>query len=283
MKQSLIIALLFFVGCTRVPPGYVGIKVNMYGSQKGVDDFPLQTGRVWYNLFTEEVHDFPTFMQNVVWTKDKNEGSPNDESITFNSKEGSSIQADVGLSYSLETEKVPHIFVEFRQDIDVITDGYLRNKTRDAFNRHAGQYKAIEIFGEKKQSLLDEVKMDLQEQLAEKGFVIDTVSFVSAPIGDSRVMDSISSVIQSTQRAIEAENLVRQKRAEAEQAVATAEGKAKAILTEAEAQAKANKLITESISGELIKYRALEKWDGVAPKVFGGNSNLLVGINEITN
>ena len=37
----------------------------MYGSDKGVQDVSLVTGRVWYNPFTEEVHEVPTFVQTV--------------------------------------------------------------------------------------------------------------------------------------------------------------------------------------------------------------------------
>ena len=43
-------ASFFATGCAKtIPPGHVGIVVNQYGSQKGVADFPLKTGRVWYN------------------------------------------------------------------------------------------------------------------------------------------------------------------------------------------------------------------------------------------
>jgi hypothetical protein len=43
-------ASFFTTGCAKtIPPGHVGIVVNQYGSQKGVADFPLKTGRVWYN------------------------------------------------------------------------------------------------------------------------------------------------------------------------------------------------------------------------------------------
>lgn len=274
----LFVFISFLACCTRVDPGYVGIKVNLYGNQKGVEDFPLQTGRVWYNPFTEEVYEYPTFMQNQAWTSSETEGSKHDESITFNSIEGSSINVDVGLNYTLDAEKVPHLFVEFRQDIETITHGYLRNQVRDALSRIGGNYKAIEIFGEKKQQLLDEVKNELDNKLKDKGFILDTVSFISAPQADSRVMQSINMVIEATQKAIEAENKVRQIEAEAEQEVARANGAAKAILTEAEAQAQANKLIAESITPELVKYKLLEKWDGIAPKVLGGDSELLLSV-----
>lgn len=279
LSMMLCTALMFASGCTRVEPGWVGIKVNMYGSQKGVEDFPLKTGRVFYNPFTEEVYEYPTFMQNQAWTETATEGSPNNEAITFNSVEGSSITVDVGLNYTIDPELVPHMFIEFRQSVDTITHGYLRNQVRDAFNRVAGQYKAIEIFGEKKQALLDAVKADLDHKLREKGFLLDTVSFISAPRADAEVMRSITLVIKATQDAIAAENMVRQVEAEAKQAKAKADGVASAILAEAEAQAKANTLVNATLTPQLIQYKLLEQWDGVAPKVLGTDSNLLLNMD----
>src|SRR3989344_2786291 len=78
LKKYLALTLMVGVfgninGCTKVEPGYVGIKVNQYGSQRGVEDFPIVTGRVLYNPFTEDVYKFPTFLQNVVWTQNEAE------------------------------------------------------------------------------------------------------------------------------------------------------------------------------------------------------------------
>lgn len=56
MKSKLILGLLslFMVfsmtSCMeKVDAGCEGIKVNLYGSDKGVDDASLVTGIVWYN------------------------------------------------------------------------------------------------------------------------------------------------------------------------------------------------------------------------------------------
>ena len=132
-----IVAISTFTGCDRVEPGYVGIKVNQWGSQKGVNDFPLVTGGVFYNPITEDVYKFPTFMQNAVWTKASTPGSPGDDSVTFNSIEGAVVNADIALAYTFVADKVPQIFVEFRQDPDVITHGFMRNEINNAFNRVA--------------------------------------------------------------------------------------------------------------------------------------------------
>jgi hypothetical protein len=48
---------------------------------------------------TEEIYQFPTYMQNVVWTRSVTEGRAFDESFTANSREGVPFNFDVGVSY----------------------------------------------------------------------------------------------------------------------------------------------------------------------------------------
>jgi len=257
-----------FFSSTMIKPGYVGIKVNAYGSQKGVADYPVYTGRIWYNPLTTSVFDYPTFTQNAVW-----QGV---EKISFNTSEGSRVSCDVGLAYMLNPDKVPHIFVKHRQELPYITHNYLRNKVRDALNQHSSEYTAINVLGPKSQELLLKAKKELMDTLEEEGFIIDTLSFISAPEPENNnVKESITQVIASTQRAIEAENKVKQIEAEARQEVAKAEGKALAILAEAKAQSEANKILAESITPTLVYYKLVETWDGKAPQVIGSESLIL--------
>lgn len=270
------LTVLFFVcvsimstGCyTVIKPGYVGIKVNQNGSQKGPEDFPVLTGRIWYNPWLSSVYDYPTFMQNTVW--DKN------ERISFNTAQGSKISCDVALSYTLNPERVPYVFVKHRNELEHITHNYLRNKVRDAINKHSAEYTAIEALSNKTQEIITRALQELKEVLEPEGFMIDTLSFVSAPEPeDQNVKNSISQVISSTQNAIQAENKVKQIEAEARQQIAKAEGEAQSILLEAKAQAEANKILAASITPEFIRYKMLEKWDGVAPKVVGSEAGMM--------
>lgn len=269
MKNALLVVsiALLAVACTKVEPGYVGIKVNQYGDQKGVEDFPLVTGRVTFNPFTTDIYKFPTFRQNVLWDE-----ANGDESMTFNSVEGSVVNADVGLSYSIDPNRVPALFVAFRKDIESITDVYLRAEVRDSIARHAGSIKVIDIFGAGKQALLSAVEDDLNLRLASLGLHFEMVSFVGALRCDSNVMQSINATIEATQLAISAQNKVVQSRAEADQAIETARGQAESILAVAKAQAEANKLVALSLTPELVRWRAIERWDGLLPRVAGSDS-----------
>ena len=44
--------VILFNSCERVDAGHVGVKVNMYGDNKGVDDVVAVTGMVFYNPIT---------------------------------------------------------------------------------------------------------------------------------------------------------------------------------------------------------------------------------------
>lgn len=281
MKKLVLLSLLAVssIGCTRVDPGNIGLKVNMYGTDRGVDDVTLETGRVWYNPITEDIYTFPTYMQNAVWTKDEIAESPEDESITFNSIEGAVVNADIAISYQILPDHVKDIFTELRQDAEYIKNVYVRSKTRDAFSRHASKMKVVDIFGSKKEELLSAVKEDLGSTMP--GFKFDMVTFVGGLRVDPLVEQSISSTIQATQRAIEAENKVKQSTAEAQQKVEEARGLAESILLEAKARSEANEILTKSLSPALLQYESLQRWDGVLPKVTGEVIPFITIDNEV--
>lgn len=261
---------LLFAGCTVIPPGYVGVKVNLSGGNRGVEHYPILTGRQFYNPVNEKIYEYPIFLQTIVWTKDQHEGAVVDQSITFNSVEGAVVNVDVSLSYAFITEKVPEIFVEFRRSPQEITDTYMRTKVRDAFSRVASAMPVVDIYGAKKQELLARVKEDLTRELEPKGFKIDTISMVGNPRLDPNVITSINQAIQAQQDAQRAQNKVAQVEAEARQKIAEAEGEAKKITTIADAQATANERLTRSLTPQLVQYEALQKWDGKLPQMTGG-------------
>lgn len=271
-----IIALIFISASnTKVTPGYVGLKVSTTGSQKEAKDYPIQRGRVWFNPITTDVYKFPTFTQNRTWTKSPHEGKGVDESITFNSVEGAPLNVDVALAYSFVAEKVPHIFVEFRQDAETITEGYMRNKVRAAFGSVGSTEKISDIYGAGKQTFLSRVKDRLNADLGPRGFVFDMVDFIGQPRLPGNVLEAINQSLEATQNAQTAENQLRITQAEAAKSIAAAEGKAKSQVIAAEGDARANQIRQASLSQGILRSQALDKWDGHFPQVMGSSNNLL--------
>lgn len=277
--KELILALtaVMFMGCgiTRVDPGYEGIKVNLHGDNRGVDDVTIVTGRVFYNPVTEMVLEFPTHMQGYVWTKDDHEGSREDESVSFTSADRVQVNVDVEARLSFKPGRTPYIYVAHRKEPAEIVKTYMRGKIRDAFVRCGSNVTAQDILGGGGVvTLQDCAKEKLTEWLGED-YDFDTIVVAGAP----RVPDQIKQMIDETatarQRAEQAENQVRVKEAEARQRVAESTGKAEAILVEARAQAEANQAVARSLTKDLVMWQAVQKWNGVQPQVVGDNGVIL--------
>jgi regulator of protease activity HflC (stomatin/prohibitin superfamily) len=273
-KKILIITLLLFViplfGCKKVPAGYVGIKVNLLGSSKGVETEELGVGRYFIGI-NEELYLFPVFTQNYNWTKSPAEGSINDESITFQTEEGLSVSADIGISYSLERDKVNNLFQKYRKGIDEITDVYLRNMVRDAFVVSASKRKVETVYGSGKSDLLLEVEQTVRSQVAEIGINIERIYF----IGNLRLPNSVTSAlnmkISATQKAQQRENEIREAKANLE----ISKLKAEADYIRGTALKNNTALLRKK---ELeVKQEFIKKWNGVLPThILGSDSSFLI-------
>jgi regulator of protease activity HflC (stomatin/prohibitin superfamily) len=278
----LALLILFFAGCaTRIGPGRVGIKVDLAGTQRGVEDLPIRTGWVFYNFLSSTIVEYPTSIQTAKWTKDVNEGSAINEEMSFNTKDGLTVYGDLSVSYHLESTKVPAFYVKFRNDnIDQFTHGFLRNVARDAINRTGSQYTVQEIMGEKKSELELNSRRDLQEQVVDIGVVIDQFGFIGSPRPPQSVIDAINAKVQAQQIAVQKQNELVQSQADAAKLVAAAEGQAKAQVAIANGEAESNRVRAASISENIIKWQQLavtdrwiEKWNGQVPSVqTGANS-----------
>jgi regulator of protease activity HflC (stomatin/prohibitin superfamily) len=281
MKKTAILFLVLsliigMTGCSkRIGPGYVGIKVNLSGDNRGVAEIPITTGRVYYNIFTQEVLVYPTFMQTAVWSDNPNEGKFEKEAITFTNCDQLQVAADISLAYQIEADKVPAFYVKFRSDdIDKFTHGFLRNMAREKFDNAAGKYKIEQIMGDNA-NFLKEARDSLQAAVKDVGVKITQFGFVGAPRPPQAVIDAINAKVKATQDAIQAGNKVAQSKAEAEQAIAKARG-----------EAESNRILTASLSPMLLDWRRLQiqadavaKWNGARPMVEGSGSGMLLQIN----
>ncbi len=273
MKKLLLMVMMIgsVVGCTRVPPGQVGIKVYLNGGAKGVDHEVLGVGRYWIGM-NEELYLFPTFQQNYTWTTN---GDTGDESITFQTKEGMSINLDVGISYSVDPLKIPVLFQKYRKGVNEITDIILRNAVRDALNDYGTEYTVEENYSTKKTELFDRVKDRLTIEFKENGILIDNIYAIGSMRLPDNVVAALNAKIEATQKAQRVENEVLEAKAEAEKNVALARG-----------TAEANRIKLQSITPQLIEFEklriqeeAIKKWNGSLPTYNGGGAVPFINVN----
>ncbi len=271
----LVAACLMSVGCYQyIDSGNVGVRVNASGTNRGIDPKPLTVGRAWYNPLTETIHEFPVFEQNVVWSTRSEKG---DESITISSSQSAQINVDVGIIFEIQDDKVPAMFDKLRRDIDYISHQWLRNHVREELCRAAETVETMHILGEGKGELLDAAKKELNTKLADYGIVVKMLTFTSSPRPDVNIQASINATLTAKQLSIQAENKVAQSKAEADQEIEKARGRAQSVIVEAEAnlkkaelEAKGNEVLAKSVTADLIRYSAMQKWNGALPRISGG-------------
>lgn len=268
------IALVSIFSVERIDAGHVGIKVNLIGTGKGVDNATEVTGWVFYNRFTTKIVEFPTFVQHKEYKKDED----SDESFVINSKDGSEFHVAPLLNYSIQREKVPYIFTKYRVELDAIEAGFLKTAVYDAFRVVANSYTADELISNREQFEV-KVRKNLETHLLPEGFVL--AQFTSNLVYPETFKKAIEAKNNAVQSALRAENEVKTAEAQAKIKVATAEGNAQAMLTSARAEAEANRLKQQTLTPLLLQLEWINKWDGSLPStMLGQGSNTFYGLNK---
>jgi regulator of protease activity HflC (stomatin/prohibitin superfamily) len=285
VKFSLIVGVFFIflfsmVGCERIDAGHVGVKVNLYGNGKGVDDVTEVTGWVFYNPISTKIVEFPTYVQHKEYTKkvDDYGNVESDESFIVNSKDGSEFHVSPILNYSVKREKVPYIFQKYRVELPQVEQGFLKTAVYDAFRIVANSYTADELIGNRE---LFEIKVRqvLQKQLEPEGFILS--QFTSNLVYPETFKKAIEAKNNAVQAALRAENEVKTAEAQAKIKIAKAEGNAQAMLTSAKAEAEANRLKQQTITPMLLQLEWINKWNGQLPSTqLGSGTGMMYNINK---
>jgi regulator of protease activity HflC (stomatin/prohibitin superfamily) len=249
----------------NIDAGNVGIRINLYGTDKGVDNITLVTGRVWYNTWTTKIIEFPTFTQSVDY-----------ESFVITTKDAAEFKVDPKLNYHINPDKVPQIYRQYRRPLGEIQQGFMKNTIYDAYRIVANSFSSDSVMSNR-EAFEDRVQNVLTKTLGKDGFIYDQLTSAITPPPSLRQM--IDEKNTSIQARLKAENMAKQAEAEAKVIIARAEGQAKATLIKARAEAEANQLRQKTLTPLLIQQEWVSKWNGVLPTTnAGGSTSLMLGI-----
>lgn len=267
MKKSsifLLIALFglstLFSSCSKVPAGYVGVKVFLLGGDKGVNNKVLPVGRYWIGV-NEELYTFPTYQVNYVFTRAIDEGSPNNEEFTFQTREGMECSMDMGLAMHFDPDKISDMFQTFHKGETEIRGVTVRNTLRDALNKTGGLMPIESVYGEGKSKLIDEVKAIAKANLDKSGIIIDNIYLIGSIRIPESVKNALDDKVSMTQKAQKTENELRE-----------ANAQALIKIVQAKAEAEANRIVAASITPTLVQWKSIDKWNGILPTVTGGGA-----------
>ncbi|MFZ6726240.1 prohibitin family protein [Undibacterium sp. MH2W] len=270
-----------------VSANHVGVEFNRIDGR--VVPTPLTSGWHLMGIGTSVV-EFPTFTQTYTWTKSVHEGAPLDESMNFQVASGVVINADLSISYSIDSSKAPVLYQKYKRGYEEITSRIIRNEIRNALNIYGSDYDAEGLLSGGKIKLAEQVRQKINSDLGPYGILVEQFGFVNELRLPTNIQQAIDAKIQATQEALKSEAMLRKNKADAANAVAIAQGQADAKIAAAQGDAKALAVLGESIKqygAEAAKVKNqtlwIEKWDGKLPTTTAGNNAALVmGVNGIS-
>jgi len=279
-KSKLVLGLIIGIfmmifmlnSCERIDAGHVGVRVNLYGTGKGVGDITECTGFVFYNPISTKIYEFPTYIQHKEYVKTEDD----DNSFVVNSKDGSEFHVAPIVNYSVQREKVPFIFGKYRRTLESIEEGFLKTTIYDAFRMTANSYTAEELISNR-QTFENKVRAKLDDDLLKEGFVINQLtSNLGYPETFKKAIEAKNNAVQ---QSLTAENQVKTAEANAKIQVAKAEGNAQAMLATAKAEAESYRLKQSSITPMLLQQMWIEKWNGQMPTTqLGSGTNMMYNV-----
>ncbi len=268
MKKLILTILtitIILTSCTRINPGSVGVKVNQFGTDKGVMDATECTGTVWYNPIKYDIYEFQTTIQHKEYS--------GEEAFIVNSKDGAEFHVAPIINYSVRPEAVVKVFKAYKKELDELETGFIKTAVYDAFRIATNSFTSDSLISNRqKYEVL--VRQLLDKELVSNGFTISQfTSNLTYPETFKHAIEAKNSMVQQAQQA---ENKVRLAQANAEIAIANqkgtsqsqiieAEADARITVMRAEADAKAARLRMSYISPLYNNYILATTWNGVLP------------------
>lgn len=262
MKKFMAIFVAFLVAigavlCTeRVHTGYVGVVY----SAKGVEQQTISQG--WHFMSPlKHVSEFPITQQRVVFSN-----APSD----YGAKEhadwhidapanGGTIAINLTVNYNFLPEHVIELYTKFGgMDGESLMESKIQNDIIAYVKEVTPQFSVMQIYSDDRVGVNTAITNYLNEKLtAEYGINVSSALIVDAQPDDT-LMQKIRAKEQAKQDAEIAELNKQTALAQAETDKVKAQTEADVKMIEAQAEADANKVLSESITPELIQMKEAE-------------------------
>lgn len=274
-----IVSVLGVMSFTTIRAGYAGIIYSVNG---GVKNKILTQGMHFVNPLNK-VKEYTIATEQAYLSKDKKEGSKDDDSFSIPTSDGKTVNVDLEFSYRFDPDKLPNTYTKFKgQSGKEIEQTFIRAKMKAWASEVSAKFSVMDIYGEKRADLNSKVLEHTKKKFNEYGIIVDSVNFSRIEL-DSATSKAIQNRINKQQELETAKIETEKAKEKAKKQLVESETKAKTKLIEAEGEAKANRELSKSVTPELIKMKeaeakvkqseAMKEWKNMQSI---GNSSLLL-------
>lgn len=253
---AFIMAVCVLLCTERVHTGYVGVVY----SAKGVEQQTISQG--WHFMSPlKHVSEFPITQQRVVFSN-----APSDYGVKEHADwhidapaNGGTIAINLTVNYNFLPEHVVELYTKFGgMDGESLMESKIQNDIIAYVKEVTPQFSVMQIYSDDRAGVNTAITNYLNEKLtAEYGINVSSALIVDAQPDDT-LMQKIRAKEQAKQDAEIAELNKQTALAQAETDKVKAQTEADVKMIEAQAEADANKVLSESITPELIQMKEAE-------------------------
>jgi regulator of protease activity HflC (stomatin/prohibitin superfamily) len=241
---AILLIIVSFSAFVVVDPGHTGVVVTM--------------GKVEENVLQEGVHFKIPFAQEVIQIDNRITKLEVDTEAF--SKDLQTVDTTLAINYRIDKNMSYSIFKEIGSNYEGVLVTPAVNEVLKAI---VSNYTAEETVSNR--ALISKGLLDgLNEKLNPFGLYATDVNIIDFDFSDEFIT-AIEEKQVAQQKLLKAET-------EKQTAITNAEAQAETMKIKAQAEAEANRILSESLSDQIIEYSKIEKWDGKLPQVSGAST-----------
>jgi len=286
LKKITLVALLASASlasaCTRIEPGEVGVKVNRYGSESGVESKAVGVGN-YFSLWGVDYIPYPVSTQTYTWTRADSETSPGNEEFSFQDRNGLVVSGDVTVAFRINPALAPKLYQIYRMEMPALISGPIRNKIRSEIVRAASGMTVEQIYSTGKADLIRKAQIGAQKYFSPRGLEIDQLDWAGPVRIPQAITERINARAQSEQAAIAAEAEAKTAESRGRAALAEAKAEADAKIERARGDAESIRVRNGAIQANpAIQNEWIRRWDGKLPQtVYCSSENPCIDIRKL--
>lgn len=243
---------------TYVGQGEVGVVYSMNG---GVKEDTLSPGFHFVGPF-DKVSDYPVAQQQLVLSNnaaDFNEEKLESDTHVDAPADGGMVKMNMTINYNFIPERVTDLYERFNgMDGEEIVQSKVKNSILAYIKEVTPQFSVMDIYSDKRSEVGQAITEYLNSKLKDEyGIEVSSALIIDVQL-DEELQAKVQAKEQAKQDAEKAELDKQTAIAQGEAAKAKAEADAQVTITNAQAQAEANRLLSESITQELIDMKEAE-------------------------
>ena len=252
----ILITLLCAIVCIeKVPVGYEGVVYSMNGGATGET-----IGQGWHLVApTKKIKLFTIGNEQLVLTKDKREGSKDDDSFGVATSDDATIAISFQMSYRFNPETLVDTYKRFKgMDGEDIVERRVKSVMKSKVSEITTNYSLMNIYSGDRSEINHKVTQYLNKEFSNSfGIEVLDASIIDVH-PDKQLRKTIDNRVKALQKKQQAQAEQETAKVEAQTALIKAQNEAEIAITKAKAEAEANKLKAASITPELIQMKEAE-------------------------